>query len=49
MVHAREDARSHHYHPFWYARVIDVFHVNVSRANPDGTLEVAKRMDILWV
>ena len=49
MVHTREDPTSQHFHPFWYARVIDLFHVNVNRARQDRTLEVAERMDILWV
>ena len=49
MVHAREDPTSRHLHPFWYARVIDLFHVNVNRARSDGTLQVAERMDVLWV
>jgi hypothetical protein len=29
MVHARDDPSNRGYHPFWYARVIGIFHVNV--------------------
>jgi hypothetical protein len=34
-------------HPYWYARVLKIFHVFVSDTNGGSMLE--KRMDILWV
>jgi hypothetical protein len=51
MVFSREDGEDAH--PFWYARVIKIFHLFVShsRAAPqvEHTRPEAQRMDILWV
>ena len=49
MVHAREDPSSRDYHPYWYARIIKIFHVYASRAEPDGTLGSPELMEVLWV
>ena len=49
MVHAREDPSSRDYHPYWYARIIKIFHVYASRAEPDGALGSPELMEVLWV
>lgn len=45
MVLARDQEESH---PYWYARVIGVFHVNIRYARP-GSHPSIKRFDFLWV
>ena len=42
MVLARED-ETEHPHPYWYARILGVFHMNVRQG------QRVQRMDILWV
>lgn len=42
MVLAREDEAVHP-HPYWYARIVGVFHVNARHG------QRVQRMDILWV
>jgi hypothetical protein len=51
MVLANEDNAGCESHPFWYARVIGVFHANVLPFNIPGgpKLSVETRMDFLWV
>ncbi|KAF8501973.1 hypothetical protein JB92DRAFT_2658525, partial [Gautieria morchelliformis] len=49
MVLAREDPTDPHYHPFWYARLLAIFHVNVIHQQPDGTLAPPRLMHFLWI
>jgi hypothetical protein len=46
MVHAREDPESQEAHPFWYARTLGIFHVNV-RYN--DTHSEWQSVPFLWV
>ncbi|KAK2467950.1 hypothetical protein APHAL10511_000245 [Amanita phalloides] len=46
MVAAHEDESDDVPHPYWYARVIGIFHANVSQHGINIPL---KRMDFLWV
>jgi hypothetical protein len=46
MVAAHEDESDEVPHPYWYARVIGIFHVNVGQR---GSNIRPKRMDFLWV
>ncbi|KAG9029985.1 hypothetical protein FRB95_004688, partial [Tulasnella sp. JGI-2019a] len=47
MLASSEDDKASGEHPFWYARVLSIFHVNVrNRSNP---AEKYTRMDVLWV
>jgi hypothetical protein len=46
MVHARDNPFNKGYHPFWYARVIGIFHANV-RDNRDGS--DWQSVHFLWV
>lgn len=43
---AHEDEPGDNPHPYWYARVIGIFHANVLRREDDSP---PKRMDFLWV
>ena len=46
MVLANEDEDSENTHPYWYARVIGIFHAMVRRVGSATTFE---QMDFLWV
>ncbi|KAG1855212.1 hypothetical protein DFJ58DRAFT_660000 [Suillus subalutaceus] len=47
MVLAQEDERTH---PYWYARVIRIFHVNVEyRENEESHYSRPRHMDVLFV
>ena len=46
MVAAHEDEPDDVPHPYWYARVIGIFHANVALRGGDSP---PKRMDFLWV
>jgi hypothetical protein len=47
MVQAAENERISQAHPFWYARVVRVFHVDFIRT--EEFIPRPERMDILWV
>jgi hypothetical protein len=49
MVLAHEDDNERDKHPFWYARVIGIFHVFVRHIGPKSTNRDTQRMDFLWV
>jgi len=49
MVHAQDDPSSPQYHPFWYARVIGIFDVDVRWIGDDGVVEPRQKMYFLWV
>ncbi|KZT01026.1 uncharacterized protein LAESUDRAFT_664748 [Laetiporus sulphureus 93-53] len=36
-------------HPYWYARIIGIFHVNVRHTGPFRTSDEVQRMEVLWV
>lgn len=36
-------------HPFWYARILGIFHVNIIYTGPQMVDYRPRRMDILWV
>jgi hypothetical protein len=46
LAHEHEDENPH---PYWYARVIGVFHVNVRYTRPGEYRASVKRVDFLWV
>lgn len=48
MVLSQEDGAGTNIHPFWYARVIGVFHVNVIHIVSDEIPQL-QRMEFLWV
>ena len=48
MVLAHEDDAAIP-HPYWYARVLRIFHVFAQFRDGDGTLTRPVRMDVLWV
>lgn len=51
MVLAPEDERDEGGHPYWYARVIGVFHANVRYNGPGSTAatQQSRRVEFLWV
>jgi hypothetical protein len=48
MVLSSEDKSSLESHPFWYARVLRIFHVNVYQSAVQGS-KAKQRMDVCWV
>jgi hypothetical protein len=36
-------------HPYWYARVIGIFHANVRHVGPNSTSSEPQKMEFLWV
>ncbi|KAF4611550.1 hypothetical protein D9613_004494 [Agrocybe pediades] len=37
------------YHPYWYARVVGIFHVNVRFTHPNTAKTKTQKMEFLWV
>ena len=48
MVISHKDDETNR-HPYWYARVLRIFHVFVQYRDIDGTMTRPVRMDVLWV
>lgn len=48
MVLAHEDENENP-HPYWYARVIGIFHVLVRHNGPESRSSAPQRIDLLWV
>lgn len=48
IVLADKDEDAENVHPYWYARVIGIFHAMVGRAEVGGTTTL-EQMDFLWV
>lgn len=49
MVLAHEDEDEEDSHPYWYARVIGVFHANIRYVGPGSTSREPQRIDFLWI
>lgn len=49
MVLAHEDEDSANTHPYWYARVVGIFHANVRYRGPGSLLDDFERIEFLWV
>ncbi|TCD66065.1 hypothetical protein EIP91_001873 [Steccherinum ochraceum] len=51
MVLAPEDEAESDWHPYWFARIVGIYHVNVKLLNPDFTEPSGPsiRVDFLWV
>lgn len=49
MVYADEDQSLPHAHPFWYARVLGVFHAWVVHSGEKSKSLNAQRMEFVWV
>ena len=45
MVLAHEDEEEDNQHPYWYAKVLGIFHVNITTSDQTTT----RRMEFLWV
>lgn len=45
------DEDKEHVHPYWYARIIGIFHADVRYNDPSGNTDLMKpfRVDFLWV
>jgi len=48
MVLAHED-ESENPHPYWYARIIGIFHVMVRHTGPESRSTMPQRVEFLWV
>lgn len=46
VISAETEANAH---PFWYARVLGVFHANVLHVGPDARNHSIQHMEFLWV
>jgi hypothetical protein len=49
MVLACEDLDDHTSHPYWYGRVIGIYHANVKHIGTDSRSSQTKKMDFVWV
>jgi hypothetical protein len=50
MVLSHEDEEDEsRQHPYWYARIIGIFHVNIRHTGPESKSMVPQKMDFLWV
>ena len=50
MLLAHEDDDDAGNHPYWYARVLSVFHVHARLASPFPSMpDMEKKLDVLWV
>lgn len=49
MVLSREDQDKQNPHPYWYARVIGIFHAYVCHVGPASTSDDPQKMEFLWV
>jgi len=49
MLMAHEDDLQADPHPYWYARVIGIYHVNALHSGRHSASVTSKRMDFLWV
>ncbi|KIJ29828.1 hypothetical protein M422DRAFT_187908 [Sphaerobolus stellatus SS14] len=49
MVDAQDDPDSPIFHPYWYARIIGIYHVKVIYMRPNGVMEPVRKMHFLWV
>jgi hypothetical protein len=47
MLGSQESDKDRGYHPFWYAQVLGIFHVNARLAGE--TKDSTRRIDFLWV
>ena len=47
MVLSHEDVENAH--PYWYARIIGIFHVDVQYRGPELSNHTPKRINFLWV
>jgi hypothetical protein len=47
MVESREDSLNSH--PFWYARVLGVFHAQIFHTGPHARNRSIQHMEFLWV
>ncbi|KAJ7315108.1 hypothetical protein DFH08DRAFT_926901 [Mycena albidolilacea] len=49
MVLSHEDEGSSNPHPYWYARVLGIFHADIGHLGPKSKSRRPKRMEFLWV
>ncbi|THG93150.1 hypothetical protein EW026_g8010 [Hermanssonia centrifuga] len=49
MVTAHEDQAGRDSHPYWYARIVGVFHADVQHVGPTSKSTESQRVDFLWV
>jgi hypothetical protein len=48
MVYARDDPSNRSYHPFWYARIIGIFHANIRYNQPDSNWQMVQFLWVRW-
>jgi hypothetical protein len=48
MVHACDDPSNRGYHPFWYARVIGIFHANVQYRKQTDNWQTVHFLWVCW-
>jgi hypothetical protein len=49
LSHEDEDCGSDGQHPYWYARVVGIFHADVRHLGPKSQSDDAQHLDFLWV
>lgn len=49
MVLAREDPACGEHHPYWYARIVGIFHADIYHVGENSKTDEPYRIDFLWV
>lgn len=49
MLLAHDDQTTHNSHPYWYARVLGIFHAQVVHVGPHSQGLHPQRMEFLWI
>ncbi|THG96656.1 hypothetical protein EW026_g5211 [Hermanssonia centrifuga] len=49
MVASQEDQGARNSHPYWYARIVGIFHAYVQHVGSSSKSEEPRRLDFLWV
>lgn len=49
MVKSHEDQTQRKAHPYWYARIVGIFHLYVQDFRPGAKTQQTQRLDVLWV
>ena len=48
LSHENDEEKERH-HPYWYARIIGIFHANVRHLGPTSKSPDVQKMEFLWV
>jgi hypothetical protein len=49
MILSQEDDKESDGHPYWYARILGLFHINVVQSGPNSKTDSIQHFDFTWV